>query len=240
MHTQTNQPFAQSIASAQSLVHDESELLSLASNPAIRYKQQAHLAANGSLTVKCALASNPLLLPSIQRIFAEGNIPELREALAANPKLDPACQPLLRIFSSELKPRRLLTLIPLASNPALTEEMLNQLAHLVDIEVIAALARNPSLPESIMIPLSNCNLREITIGLACNPGLPEHLQAKLIASGDAELMENIARNPGLTVTQQEMLALKGSNAIHLALLGNAALDGKINEQLKASLANNVK
>jgi hypothetical protein len=207
MNTRTNQPVpAQSSLLEKNSDQDEAALLEMASNPSTRYKQQAHLAAKGSLEMKCALAKNPSLLPAIQRMFAEGNIAEIREALAANPKLDSACQPLLRQFSSELKPQRLQTLIPLASNPALTEEMQNILINYVDIGVVAGLARNPSIPESLMESLSNCKLREISIGLACNIKLPEHLQAKLIASCDAEVMENIARNPALTVEQQLLLA----------------------------------
>lgn len=204
----------------------------LANNPCLNEIQQRYLAATGSLEVKCKLAKNPSLVDAIQQMFAESDVSEVREALADNRKLNPACQPLLMQDKEGVKHRLIYTLMPLASNPALTENMQQVLADSIDIRVLASLAKNPAISESLMVLLANCDLHEISAGLASNTKLPEHMQAQLIASGHPDVLKNIAQNPSLKSAQQSLLAHEGSFETRLVLLENRGLDA----QLKARVA----
>jgi len=206
----------------------------LAANPCLNEIQQRYLAATGSLEVKCKLAKNPSLVDARQQMFAECGISEIREALAENRKLNPACQHLLMQDKEGLRNRLIYTLMPLASNPALTKDLQQTLAASDERLVVASLAKNPSIPELLMEQLAACGDEGVCAGLASNPKLPEPMQAQLIASGYSKVLENIARNPSLRVAQQALLAHEGSVDVRLALLENRGLDAQIKEWVSTS------
>lgn len=206
----------------------------LAANPCLNEIQQSYLAATGSLAVKCKLAKNPSLINVLQEIFAESNVSEVRESLAENRKLNPTCQTLLMQDKDELGHKLIHTLIPLASNPALTTELQQALAASGECSVVASLAKNPSISESMIEQLAEHEEDEIRAGLASNTRLSEPMQAQLIASGVSKVLENIARNPALKVAQQALLAYKGSFVIRLALLENCGLDAQLRKLVSSS------
>lgn len=206
----------------------------LAANPCLNEMQQRYLAATGSLGVKCELAKNPSLVDALQQMFAEYGMSEIRQALAENRKLNPACQLLLIQGKEGLKNRLIYTLMPLASNPALTKDLQQALAASEERCVVASLAKNPSISESLMEQLAECGEEEIRAGLASNTKLTEPMQAQLIASGYSKVLENIARNPSLKVAQQALLAHEGSVDIRLALLENSELDAQIKAWVSSS------
>lgn len=210
----------------------------LAANPCLNEIQQRYLAATGSLGVKCELAKNPSLVDALQQMFAECGISEIRQALAENRKLNPACQSLLMQDKEGLKNRLIYTLMPLASNPALTKYLQQALAASDERCVVASLAKNPSISESLMEQLAECGEEEIRAGLASNTKLPEPMQAQLIANAYSKVLENIARNPSLEVAQQALLAHEGSVDIRLALLENSGLDAQIKALVSSSFTIN--
>lgn len=206
----------------------------LAANPCLNELQQRYLAATGSLEVKCTLAKNPSLVDALQQVFAECGISEIREALAENHKLNPACQFLLMQEKAELRNRLVYTLMPLASNPALTKDLQQALATSGERLVVASLAKNPSISVTLMEQLAGCGDEEVCAGLASNTKLPELMQAQLIASGYSKVLENIARNPSLRVAQQALLAHEGSVDVRLALLENSGIDAHIKAMVNSS------
>lgn len=206
----------------------------LAANPSLNEKQQNHLAMTGSDQVKCQLALNPSLIVAIQSLFAVEIAPGVREALAENPSLDKSCQPILMEDSDEYRQQIVYTMMPLASNPALSSGLHNRMAELEDSRIVASLAKNPSISDALMKKFADSDKDEIRAGLACNPSLPEPLQARLIAGNCNSVNEKLAGNSALKVAQQAQLAHVGNVDVRLALLDNPSLDEQIKVRVKAS------
>lgn len=113
----------------------------LAVNPSLNEKQQNYLVMTGSDQVKCQLARNPSLIVAIQSLLAVEIAPGVREALAENPSLDKSCQPILMEDSDQYRQQIVYTMMPLASNPALSSDLHNRMAELEDSRIVASLAR---------------------------------------------------------------------------------------------------
>lgn len=206
----------------------------LAANPSLNEKQQNYLAMTGSDEVKCQLAKNPSLTVAIQSLFAVEIAPGVREALAENPSLDKSCQPILMEDSDEYRQQIVYTMMPLASNPALSSDLQNRMAENGDSRIVASLAKNPSISDELMKKLAVSDKDEIRAGLACNPSLPESLQARLIAGNCNSVNEKLAGNFALKVAQQAQLAHVGNVDARLALLDNPSLDKQIKTRVMAT------
>lgn len=216
--------------------------MALAGNICVTEAQQTYLAATGSLEVKSELAKNPALSIPVQFMLASDDNGQVRSSLAANRSLNAACQAILIDHFGNIREsywdRQ--AIVVLASNPALTNELMMRLVGMNDPEVLAGLAGNPSLPESMMeqlvtssnpdgnygIPLfghdDGSDREVVRLGLARNPSLPVALQMKL-ADDTSSVQEMLARSPTITEAIQSRLIQNGGNRVRMALAGNPCL-----------------
>ena len=209
----------------------------LAANPSLNETQQNYLATTGSDEVKCQLAKNPSLMLSIQSRFAVDATSGIRAALAENPSLDKTCQVQLMQDGDEYTQLHVYTMMPLASNPALSTEYHAGFAENDDSRIVASLAKNPSISTALMERFAASDDDAIRAGLACNTSLSESLQARLIAGNSNGVRINIAGNPALKIAQQALLADNGDVDVRLALLDNPELDESIRMRVAASFSN---
>lgn len=220
----------------------------LASNSAIRLKEQEDILAtanevtklmltqNSSLNdkifkefladeegiVKSLLSFQPITTTRLETILKANLKQELLVCLGENPNIKSVAKELLFL-------NRVLD-YKLASNSALESELLERLYEKYGKELVVPISSNPNLSPKHLEEFYKLKSREVTLNLASNPTTPKPILKELCELNEHELNKALALNPSVELFYLEVFALDSElmqimrkNETYLASINSAHL-----------------
>ena len=220
----------------------------LASNSAIRLKEQEYILAtaneatklmltqNSSLddkifnelladedgVVKSLLSFQPITATRLETILKANLKQELLACLGENPNIKSVAKELLFL-------NRALD-YKLASNSSVDSESLERLYEKYGKELVAPLSSNPNLSSKRLEEFYGLKNREVTLNLASNPTTPKPILKELCELNEHELNKALALNPSVELfylqvfaLDSELIQIMRKNETYLASINSAHL-----------------